>query len=58
MGNIIILSLIVVLLVIVVLSVVVFAYDVYKYPICSRCGHNLYAKRIKGKIICGVHGEC
>lgn len=44
---------------IVVLIIVVFLYyDVYKYPICPLCGHNLNAKRIKGKVICGVHGEC
>lgn len=55
MGNVII---ILILSLIVALLAAWFAYGIYKYPICSSCGHNLYAKRIKGKIICGVHGEC
>jgi hypothetical protein len=32
-------------------------YDNYRYPICSKCGSNIYTKRIKGKIICNVHNE-
>lgn len=32
-------------------------YDGYRYPVCPQCGCNLCCKRIKGKIICSIHGE-
>jgi len=36
---------------------VIFRYDTYRYPLCPECRNNLYSKRVKGKIICQVHGE-
>jgi len=35
----------------------IFSYDTYKYPVCPQCECNFYSKRIKGKIICQIHGE-
>ncbi len=42
-------------LVVILIIVVFLYYDVHKHPVCSLCGHNLYAKIIKGKIVCQVH---
>lgn len=35
----------------------VFLHDGYKYPVCPQCECNLYCKKIRGKIICQIHGE-
>jgi len=35
----------------------IFLYDQYQYPVCPRCGDNSVTKRIKGKVICWIHGE-
>jgi len=32
-------------------------YDMYRYPVCPLCGNNLGIRRVKGKIICQIHGE-
>ena len=32
-------------------------YEKYRYPVCPKCESNKYAKRMKGKNICSVHGE-
>jgi len=32
-------------------------HDGYKYPVCPKCGDNLKTKRIKGEIICQIHGK-
>ena len=41
----------------VLVEVVGFLYVKYKYPVCSDCKDNLYSKRVKGKIICQIHGK-
>ncbi|MCG2701328.1 hypothetical protein L6267_04125 [Candidatus Parcubacteria bacterium] len=31
-------------------------WDSYKYPVCPKCHDNLRSRRIKGKIVCRIHG--
>ena len=41
----------------VILMAVFGLWDSYKYPICPKCHDNLRFRRVKGKIICQIHGE-
>ena len=40
-----------------IIVIIVIVADSYKYPMCPRCGHNRFSVRIKGRIICSVHGD-
>jgi hypothetical protein len=37
--------------------VVLCVIDGYKHPTCPLCRHNLFCKRVDGKILCEIHGD-
>gem|GEM_PF-6218767 len=40
-----------------ILTICIYLIDGYKYPICPSCGNNGCCKRIKGRIVCDIHGD-
>ena len=39
-----------------IVMIATFLYEEYRYPVCPKCGDNIFCKRKKGVKICKIHG--